>query len=200
MAKRSLSICAFAALVLVGCGTTPYSSINKKIVSNNSAAFQADAKKATALYYGELDAEMLMRTKAPARTPDRPTAPQPIRPKPQGDSAAADEATFADDRSDVDAQTGHSSSWMSQLENAITGRTDLADQAAFLKQTPAFQLDEVHRLFDDEYDALSAAAAKVRQDAWRKATPASRLAQFKAKQREVADQWNQPVSGFDPLP
>lgn len=199
MAQRSLGIFAVAALLVVGCGTTSYSGIGTKIVGNNAAGYNAESKKLSALFYGELDAEMLMRTRQIAKTPDRPTSPQPIRPKPQSDTAAVEE-DFSDDRSEVDVTTGHSATWLSHLDAVLIGRTDLTEQKSFLKQTPAFQIEEIHRLFDDEIDILAPAAAKVRESSWRNLTPASRLAQFKAKQREIADGWSQPVSGFDPLP
>lgn len=197
MAKRSLGIFAVAALMVVGCGTTSYSGIGTKIVGNNAAGYNAESKKQSTLFYGELDAEMLMRIKPATKTPDRPTAPQPIRPKPQSDTVEED---FSDDRSEVDAQTGHSATWLAHLDSVLTGRLDLTEQKAFLKQTPTFQIEEIHRMFDDEIDILSPASARIRETAWRNLTPASRLAQFKAKQREIADQWSQPVSGFDPLP
>lgn len=202
MAKRTLGILAVAVatLLVAGCGTGSYTGtgLGTKIVANNAAGFNAESKKKAVLFYGELDVEMLMRTRPATKTPDRPTAPQPIRPKPQADDPDMDADLL--DRTEIDIQTGHSLAWIDLLDEVTAIRADLAEQRAFLRQTPAFQIEEIHRLFDEEIDSLAPAAAKARETIWRNLTPAARLSAFKAKQREIADQWNEPTVGFDPLP
>lgn len=199
MAKRLLGVYAVAALVLAGCGSASPANLGTKIVGNNAAGYNAESRKKAVLFYGELDVEMLMRIKPSTRTPDRPTAPQPIRPKPQaGDALGVVGAADSDpeallDRSEVDVDTGHSVAWLTHLEAVTTDRSDLADQRAFLRQTPAFQIDEIHRIFDEEIDSLAPAAAKAREANWRSLTPAARLAAFKARQRELADRWKEPA-------
>ncbi len=158
-----------ATLTLVGCGTAPSSSISTRIVSNNSASFQADARKVMA--FGELDVEAIIRIagkklprRAETRTPDRPTAPQPIRPKPQ--NAAGEE---------LDEITGQTKTFLDKVEDVVAIYPELADQAAFLAATPKARVDAIHASLQAELADLDAAAISEKEKAWRKAGPETRL-------------------------
>jgi len=196
MAKRLLAL--GMVIALVGCGTSyTGSKIGTRIVSNNSASFSADAKK-LGLAYGALDAESLAKINmsAQSQSPDRPTTGQPIRPKPQ--EADSDLTADADPAaSDYDALTGYSIDYLLALDAVAKARADLSSQVLLLRSTPKSLIDDTHEMFGAELAKLDFAAAKVKQDAWQKATPDTRYKLFKARLDAVVDYGTVPSIGND---
>jgi hypothetical protein len=178
MAKRYVAVLALALMLVPGCGSAPSGSINARIVSNNSASFEAEVRKAMA--FGELDVEALIRVagkyipKRPqTRTPDRPTAPQPIRPRPQAD--------------ELDAVTGQTSEYLEKVEDVVAFYPELSDQGTFLAATPKARVDAIHASFEAELKGLGKAAISEKEKAWRKAGAETRLRLVVAKLADVTD-------------
>ncbi|MBM3276140.1 MAG: hypothetical protein FJZ00_13385, partial [Candidatus Sericytochromatia bacterium] len=201
MAKRLLVVVVVLAVgVLSGCGSQATGAkFDPRIVSNNSASFEAEARKA--LKFGELDVEAIIRTAKPGtlvRTPDRPIGGEPIRPKPQGGGAAApassgpgeDPSTALEaaypDAGDVEAASAEGRDWREKLDVVAEKFPHLADQVDVLKATAKADRKAVQAAFKSEVSALDVDAAYQKQTAWRKATPASRLQQFREKVAAVS--------------
>ncbi|MBM3268092.1 MAG: hypothetical protein FJZ01_10635 [Candidatus Sericytochromatia bacterium] len=186
---------AAAMLLVAGCGGAPSAtSIGTRIVSNNSASFQAEARKGMA--FGELDVEAIIRiagkhipVRPATRTPDHPTTPQPIRPRPQ--SSAGGTQPWAQPGSDqldeLDATTGQTLSYLEKVEDVIAFYPELADQGAFLAATPKTRVEAIRKSFRAELAGLGATAVADKEKAWRKATPETRLRLVVAKLADVTD-------------
>jgi hypothetical protein len=201
MAKRFLVVVALAVGVLSGCGSQATGAkFDPRIVSNNSASFEAEARKA--LKYGELDVEAIIRTAKPGtlvRTPDRPIGGEPIRPKPQNlgadTGAAAPETSGSGEPNpgaeESEATTSQVSDWLDKLDVVAQKFPHLADQVGVLKATAKADHEAVQAAFKSEVSALDIDAAYKKQTAWRKATPATRLQQFRSKLAESRDRMRQ---------